>query len=58
MGSLGWEPKEFPFTANAGVKGAAADLQSKEPVDFLELFLSDEVNSFITALCPVYNDTM
>ena len=39
----GWVPKEIPFTATPGPRGAAADIQSDDPVDFVELYLTDEL---------------
>ncbi|XP_062397738.1 piggyBac transposable element-derived protein 4-like isoform X2 [Sardina pilchardus] len=39
----GWQPNSFPFTATPGPREAAAELDSDRPVDFLELFLTDEL---------------
>ncbi|KAK7893501.1 hypothetical protein WMY93_022653 [Mugilogobius chulae] len=37
-----WQPKDIPFTASPGLAGAAATMDSDKPVDFVELFLTDE----------------
>ncbi|CAL8349093.1 unnamed protein product [Boreogadus saida] len=39
----GWQPNNFPFTATPGPRGAAAELDSDLPADFLTLFLTDEL---------------
>ena len=33
----GWQPTVFPFTGNPGPQGLAAELDSEEPVDFMEV---------------------
>ncbi|KAL7405919.1 hypothetical protein ABVT39_010144 [Epinephelus coioides] len=38
-----WEPNNVPFTATPGPINGAAALDSDQPVDFVELFLSDEL---------------
>ena len=38
-----WSPKTLPFTAVPGPSAAAASLESDKPVDFVELFLCDEL---------------
>ena len=47
----GWVPKEIPFTATPGPRGAAADIQSDDPVDFVELYLTDELLLSIPDKC-------
>ncbi|XP_077405358.1 uncharacterized protein LOC144037630 isoform X1 [Vanacampus margaritifer] len=39
----GWQPNSFPFTVEPGPRGAAAELNSTRPVDFLQLFITDEL---------------
>ncbi|XP_061637355.1 heterogeneous nuclear ribonucleoprotein U-like protein 1 isoform X6 [Phyllopteryx taeniolatus] len=38
-----WQPNKFCFTATPGPRSAAAEMDSKLPADFLELFLTDEL---------------
>ena len=43
LSGMNWQPKDIPFTANPGPINGAAALDSDQPVDFLELFLTDEL---------------
>ncbi|XP_073717710.1 activating transcription factor 7-interacting protein 1 isoform X5 [Misgurnus anguillicaudatus] len=38
---MNWQPTNFPFNENPGPVGEAAALNSEEPKDFIELFISD-----------------
>ncbi|XP_077352171.1 uncharacterized protein LOC144001581 [Festucalex cinctus] len=38
-----WRPKRIRFTAKPGPQGSAAELESDLPVDFLELFITNEL---------------
>ncbi len=50
----GWQPENFTITATPGPKGAAAALQSEEPVDFVELFLTPELIQSIVEQTNLY----
>ena len=50
----GWSPRPFPFTGTQGPRGAAADIDSEAPVDFLELFLTDEIMEHIVDQTNLY----
>ncbi|XP_077423019.1 uncharacterized protein LOC144052639 isoform X1 [Vanacampus margaritifer] len=47
----GWQPNAFPFTAEPG---AAAELNSTRPVDFLQLFITDELLQHIADQTNLY----
>ena len=49
-----WQPMDLPFTATPGPRNAAAELQSDRPVDFLALFLSDELLDMIVEQTNIY----
>ena len=49
-----WRPKKVPFTATPGPQNAAAELESDEPVDFLELILTDELLQHIADQTNLY----
>ena len=49
-----WTPQEIPFTGDPGPKGAAAALDSDDPVDFVELFLTDDLLHHIVEQTNLY----
>lgn len=49
-----WSPKNMPFTGVPGPRNAAASLHSDNPVDFLELFLCDELLLLIVEQTNMY----
>ncbi|KAL7404530.1 hypothetical protein ABVT39_016045 [Epinephelus coioides] len=49
-----WQPKNIPFNANPGPASKAAALESENPVDFVELFLSDELIQNIVIQTNLY----
>ncbi|XP_068193512.1 piggyBac transposable element-derived protein 4-like [Antennarius striatus] len=53
-GHGGSEPTKFPFVATPGPQNAAADLDSDQPVDFMELFLTDELLGHIASQTNLY----
>ncbi|XP_077436187.1 uncharacterized protein LOC144060469 [Vanacampus margaritifer] len=50
----GWQPNSFTFTAEPGPRGAAAELNSTRPVDFLQLFITDELLQHIADQTNLY----
>ncbi|XP_019716746.1 piggyBac transposable element-derived protein 4-like [Hippocampus comes] len=50
----GWQPNEFFFTATPGPRSAAAELDSNQPADFLELFITDELLQHIADQTNLY----
>ncbi|XP_063046024.1 piggyBac transposable element-derived protein 1-like [Engraulis encrasicolus] len=50
----GWQPSHIPFTATPGPRSAAAELDSDQPADFLELFLTDELLQNIVEQTNLY----
>uniref|UniRef100_A0A673MY08 PiggyBac transposable element-derived protein 4-like n=1 Tax=Sinocyclocheilus rhinocerous TaxID=307959 RepID=A0A673MY08_9TELE len=53
---MNWQPKNLPFTENPGPVGDAAALDSIEPKDFIELFISDELIQNIVDQTNLYAD--
>ena len=53
---VNWVPQEIPFTANPGPCNAAADLESTDPVDFVSLFLTDELLERVVEQTNLYAD--
>ena len=51
-----WEPKDIPFTGVPGPRSKAAALQSDNTVDFVELFLSDDLLQHIVDQTNLYAD--
>ena len=49
-----WKPVDLPFTAKPGPLGSAAVLESSEPVDFLELILTDEFLQMVADQTNLY----
>ncbi|XP_058509216.1 piggyBac transposable element-derived protein 4-like [Solea solea] len=49
-----WQPNQIPFTATPGPRGAAAELDSDLPADFLELFLTNELLQHIVDQTNLY----
>jgi len=53
---INWQPKNIPFTENPGPIGHAAALESEQPVDFTELFISDVLIQSIVDQTNLYAD--
>ncbi|XP_068171293.1 piggyBac transposable element-derived protein 4-like [Antennarius striatus] len=53
-GHDGWKPTKFPFVATPGPQNAAADLDSDQPVDFMQLFLTEELLGHIVSQTNLY----
>ena len=51
-----WTPKDIPFCGDPGPRNKAAALQSDNIVDFVELFLSDELLQHIVDQSNLYAD--
>lgn len=49
-----WQPEDIPFTAVPGPLNGAADLQSDNPADFLQLILTNELLQHIVEQTNVY----
>ncbi|XP_077397623.1 heterogeneous nuclear ribonucleoprotein U-like protein 1 isoform X1 [Festucalex cinctus] len=53
----GWQPKNIPFTATPGPLNAATQLESGQPADFLQLFITDELLQHIADATNRFADT-
>ncbi|XP_048010518.1 piggyBac transposable element-derived protein 4-like [Megalobrama amblycephala] len=53
---INWQPKNIPFTENPGPIGDAAALESEQPLDFTELFISDVLFQNIVDQTNLYAD--
>ncbi|XP_048012275.1 piggyBac transposable element-derived protein 4-like isoform X2 [Megalobrama amblycephala] len=53
---MNWQAKNIPFTENPGPIGDGAALESEQPVDFTELFISDVLLQNIVDQTNLYAD--
>uniref|UniRef100_A0AAV2J2Y6 PiggyBac transposable element-derived protein domain-containing protein n=1 Tax=Knipowitschia caucasica TaxID=637954 RepID=A0AAV2J2Y6_KNICA len=49
-----WCPRDIPFTATPGPRGAAAQLTSDKPIDFVNLFITDALLETIAEQTNLY----